>query len=200
MREVPAGVESRYGMGWTIDGARLSHNGILWTYQADQLLMPESGYGIVILFGSGLNALVNYGTFASGIADILSGEEPPKSAISVGMIEAGIALLTLLTVLLWVRGFFFHWKRWEHKARQRRVWLTSLRMLATLIPLAIFISLPQILTFVGGGRVVKWEQIFLLMPSVVIWLALLSAFGAIGFVRKALCMVSILREHQKAQA
>ncbi|MGG4046007.1 serine hydrolase domain-containing protein [Paenibacillus favisporus] len=200
MHEVPAGVESRYGMGWTVDGARLSHNGILWTYQADQLLMPESGYGIVILFGSGLNALVNYGTFASGIADILNGEEPPKSAISVGMIEAGIALLTLLTVLLWVRGFFFRWKRWEHKARQRRVWLTSLRMLVTLIPLAIFISLPQILTFVGGGRVLKWEQIFLLMPSVVIWLALLSAFGAIGFVRKAFCMVAILREHQKAQA
>ncbi|OZB94418.1 serine hydrolase domain-containing protein [Paenibacillus sp. XY044] len=200
MRKVPAGVDSRYGMGWTVDGARVSHNGILWTYQADQLLMPESGYGIVILFGSGLNALVNYGAFASGIADILNGEEPPKSAISVGMIEAGIALVTLLTILLWVRGFFFRWERWQQKARKRRIWLTSLRMLVTLIPLALFISLPQILTFVGGGRVLKWEQIFLLMPSIVIWLALLSAFGAIGFVRKAFCIYTILRGDQKAQA
>ena len=176
MHTAPAGVESTYGMGWTIDGSKIEHNGILWTYYADQLLMPTSGYGIVVLFNSGLKSLVNYTSFTQGISDILNGEQPRESFLNVQTNEIAIGLLTLVTVGIGIRALT-RLNKWEAKYRRRSRWGSWLGILSTLIPLALFLSLSKIMTFIGGGRVMNGERIFLMMPSIFIWLMLAGLFS-----------------------
>lgn len=192
MHSAPSGINSTYGMGWTVNGSQIGHNGILWTYYADQVLMPDRGYGIVVLFNGGFNALVNYSSFTHGLSEILNGQHPEASFISAKTLEIGIGLLTVLTIIFGIRSFF-RLNRWEKKYRKRDKWLSWLYILLTLILPVLFICLPQILTFIGGGRVLKWEQIFILMPSVFIWLMLASMFCIVHVIRKIVIMCRIKR-------
>ncbi|HEY0700305.1 MAG TPA: serine hydrolase domain-containing protein, partial [Micromonospora sp.] len=76
----PAGVDTTYGMGWAVEQAtdgstRLTHNGVLSTFEAEALLDPRTGTGVVLLFNSG-NALVPYHSITKGVADLLAGRRP----------------------------------------------------------------------------------------------------------------------------
>lgn len=169
----PAGPDKSYAMGWRWNerGRQIEHNGILWTYYADQVLLPESGYGIAVLFNSGLNALTDYSVFTRGLTDILNGKEPEGSFLSKKAMEIMIGLLTAVTLFFGIRSLV-RLQSWENKTRRRPKWVTALLLVPALIPSILFACLPQILTFVGGGRVLGWERIFLMMPSMFIGLML----------------------------
>jgi hypothetical protein len=57
-------------------------------------------------------------------------------------------------------------------------------MCLRLIPLLLLLLLPQLLAFIGGGRVVIWQGIYLMMPSVLIWLSIFSLFQLIIIVSR----------------
>ncbi|MBW7455473.1 serine hydrolase domain-containing protein [Paenibacillus sepulcri] len=192
MHSAPAGTDSTYGMGWSEDGSKIDHNGLLWTYYADQVLMPESGYGIVVLFNSGLNMLVNYSSFTAGLSDILGGQQPKETFFSGQTLEILIGLLTVVTLGLGIHSFF-RMKKWEERYTKRAKWLTWVYILLRLVPLAVFICLPKILFFIAGGRVLNGERIFLIMPSFFILLMLASMFGVIHAVGRMVRMYRIMR-------
>ncbi|MEO6550274.1 MAG: serine hydrolase domain-containing protein [Ferruginibacter sp.] len=165
---------SSYGMGWSINDERIAtHTGILWTYQSEQMLMLEKGYGVVILFNSGLNAFQDYGSFSQGILEIINGNTP-----GVG-IQLSI-YLELLMVLLMIVTFYFGIKSIKEKRKwqNKMVLRLTLNVLLRLFPLIIFILIPQIMIFISG-RVLSWERVFWMMPSIIIWLAIQSTFNII---------------------
>jgi hypothetical protein len=167
-----------YGMGWqlgqTEDGKKqLQHGGILWTYKAELLMLPDEGYGIVVLFNSGLNAFVDYTAFTRGIAAVLTEQPLEESPMNNQYWEIMMALVILTTIFLGIRSLF----RWEHldaKRTKRPAWKTYTYLGLRMSPVLVLLFLSQILTFVGGGRVVTWEGIYMMMPSVVIWLIIAS--------------------------
>jgi hypothetical protein len=193
MHAAPAGTDSTYGMGWVVDGHKISHNGLLWTYYANQVLIPESGIGVVVLFNSGLNMLVDYSSFTAGITDILDGKMPEKSFFSGQNLEIIIALLTFVTVGIGIRSFL-RLDQWEEKYRKRAKWLTWFYTLLAFVPLVLLISLPEILSFITGRRVLNWERIFLIMPSVCIWLILGSLFNVVNVIRRVSRMYRVKSE------
>ncbi len=165
---------SSYGMGWSINNERIAtHTGILWTYQSEQMLILEKGVGVVILFNSGLNAFQDYGSFSQGILEIINGNTP-----SVGIQLS--TYLELLMVLLMIATFYFGIKSIKDKIKWRNkiVLRLTLNVLLRLLPLLIFISIPQIMIFISG-RVLSWERIFWMMPSIMIWLGVQSIFNMI---------------------
>ncbi|UUZ86209.1 hypothetical protein LJK88_24045 [Paenibacillus sp. P26] len=85
--------------------------------------------------------------------------------------EIMIGLLTAVTLFFGIRSLV-RLQSWENKTRRRPKWVTALLLVPALIPSILFACLPQILTFVGGGRVLGWERIFLMMPSMFIGLML----------------------------
>lgn len=174
----PTGPSNSYGLGWEIpkteDGKKqIQHGGILWTYKAEELLLPEQGLGIVILFNSGLNAFVDYYSFISGISGILTNHPPEASLLSITMMEIGMGIIIMITVFLGIRRFL-RLKKWEENSKHRAQWQIILYLILNLFPLYVFLALPNILTFIGGGRVLSLEGIFLMMPSIIIWLAIAS--------------------------
>lgn len=165
---------SSYGMGWSINNEHVaSHSGILWTYQSEQMLLLEKGYGVVVLFNSGLNAFQDYSSFSNGILEIINGNTP-----SVG-IQLSI-YLELAMLLLMFASFYFgiksikNTRKWHNKTAIR----LSLNILMKMMPLLILISIPSIMVFILG-RVLSWERVFWMMPSAIIWLALQSVINII---------------------
>ena len=178
MQTPPGRTTNGYGMGWFItDKNNFSHTGILWTSQSEQLIMTKQGYGIVILFNSGLNAFQDYSSFTRGIADILNHKDPEVSSIPTIAYEIFTLLLVIVALLSGVRRLG-RMKNRQDKFRRRSNFQTRFRMALRLLPLIIFLFIPQLITLISG-RVLNWERVFWMMPGVVIWLGIVAIFNII---------------------
>lgn len=174
----PTGPKGSYGLGWeiskTADGKKqIEHGGILWTYQAQELVIPDQKLGIVILFNSGLNTFVDYYSFVSGLSGMLTNSPPENSLFTHTMLESGMCIIILITVLLGIRRFW-RLKKWEEQYKKRPSWLSFLSFILMLLPLFLLLFLPKMITFFGGQRVLSLEGIFMMMPSIIIGLAIAS--------------------------
>lgn len=179
----PSDAAPSYGMGWSVrqaeDGQRqIEHGGILWTYKSEALLLPEQELGIVILFNSGLNAFVDYYSFVSGIADIVSNRPLEDSWFNGDLGETCMGLILVAVIWMGIRDLL-RLNRWEVKNRRRTKIRTVVYLILRLWPLYILLLLPNILTFIGGGRVLSLEGIFMMMPSMIVCLAAASLLSLI---------------------
>ncbi|GAB3330031.1 serine hydrolase domain-containing protein [Larkinella ripae] len=173
MHTSPANPSLHYGMGWLVRGdSSLYHSGILWTYSAEQLLLTKEGYGVVLLFNGGLNPYVDYNSFLRGVAGILAGQEPEMPALPDWVLPCSVGLVFLVGIGLAIRRFF-RLPHWFERHRQRSVWRSWLLLLVRLLPLALFLLIPSLLTAISG-RVLNWERIFLMMPDGVLGLGLVA--------------------------
>lgn len=175
--QTPTSTKISYGMGWNTfedhDENRLQHSGILWTYKSEALILPESGYGIVILFNSGLNAFVDYYAFIEGIAKILTNQDVNEPFYNNQLFEVIVGAIIVLTIILGVRQLL-RVNRWAEKFKKWPKWRFALNFSLRLIPLFLLIFLPKLMTFIGGGRVLSWEGIMLMMPSIFVMLVVVS--------------------------
>ncbi|NMD72081.1 beta-lactamase family protein [Bacillus sp. DNRA2] len=175
--QTPTGTKISYGMGWNTfkdyNENRLQHSGILWTYKSEALILPESGYGIVILFNSGLNAFVDYYSFIDGIANILTNQDVNEPFYNNQLFEGIVGFIIVLSIILGVRQLL-RVNRWAEKFKKGPKWRFALNFSLRLIPLFLLIFLPKIMTFIGGGRVLSWEGILLMIPSVCVLLVVVS--------------------------
>lgn len=164
---------SSYGLGWFVDPQKnVSHSGVFWTYQAEQMILTKEGYGIVILFNSGINAFQDYHTFIKGVAEIITNQEPELPFMNDSIYELLMATFILLTLLLTYMRFR-SMKTWVAKHRLKPSWVVISKNSLRLLPLIVLLLIPTILTLISQ-RVLSWERIFLMAPSVIIWLGVVT--------------------------
>jgi CubicO group peptidase (beta-lactamase class C family) len=189
MKQTHSSMDSniKYGMGWqlgkTEDGKQqISHGGILWTYKAEEVMLPEDGFGIVVLFNSGLNAFVDYTSFTRGIAALLTNQSFSEP-ISNQWFEIGIGIVLFVTVILgmktWIRI-----KHWNVKRKHRAQWKNWFYLGLRFIPLVLLISIPSLISFLTGGRVLSWQGIYYMMPSTIILLVIVTLIQLIIFIQR----------------
>lgn len=164
-----------YGMGWdTSADGKVRHGGIWFTFTAGELLLP-SGYGIAVLANSGV-ALGNDGTaeLEDGVATLLSGGTPSTGAPTRLIIDLALAALTLLSLALGIRGF----RRrhvWARRFAARPAWQPALWLLPRLIPPAVLLWLPDLLSLlVGGGRDLTYGELVYYSLALVMWILVTS--------------------------
>ncbi|GAB3551038.1 serine hydrolase domain-containing protein [Spirosoma fluminis] len=173
MHTPPLNTSMHYGMGWIVGpDSSLYHSGILWTYSAEQLLLTKDGYGVVMLFNSGLNPYINYHSFLQGVADILAGQELEVPTFPDWVLPLCVGLILILFIGLAIRRLL-RIGCWRHRYQQRAVWRSWLFLLVRLLPLITLLLLPSLLTAISG-RVLNWERICLLMPDVIVGLSLIA--------------------------
>jgi CubicO group peptidase (beta-lactamase class C family) len=168
----------KYGMGWNLSKSdqeknQISHTGILWTYKSETIIQPAEGLGVVVLFNSGLNAFVDYASFSNGIMDILTNKPVSESFFSNQWAEIIVVVCMLLTVI-WTISSIKNKDKWYQKRISRPKWLIFLGLSLHVIPLLLVLFLPQILPFIGGGRVITWTGMYFMMPSLCIFLLLVG--------------------------
>lgn len=87
MHTPPPGADSSYAMGWTVPDPDaqphvVEHSGVLSTFHSDAVLLPEEGYGIVLLYNSN-NAFANDNGIKQGLIERLT-DEPPAAWVLAG--------------------------------------------------------------------------------------------------------------------
>ena len=173
MHSPPHKTSMHYGMGWIVrPDSSLYHSGILWTYSAEQLLLTKKGYGVVMLFNSGLNPYLDYHSFLQGVAEILAGQEPQVPTFPEWVLPIGVGLILVLFMGLAIRRLL-QLSYWRQTYQQRAVWRSWLFLGVRLLPLLTLLFIPSLLTAVSG-RVLNWERICLIMPDVILGLSLIA--------------------------
>ncbi|TDC57903.1 class A beta-lactamase-related serine hydrolase [Micromonospora sp. KC207] len=167
-----------YGMGWDtgLEG-RVHHNGIWFTYTASQLLLP-SGYGIAVIGNSGIG-LGNEGTgqLAGALADLVTGGTPSSPAPVRLIVDLVLAGLTALSLAWGIRNLR-RTSAWARRLVGRPVWRLGLRLAPRIVPLALLVSLPDLLgLLVGGGRDVTFGQLCYYSPALVGWMAVAAGMN-----------------------
>jgi CubicO group peptidase (beta-lactamase class C family) len=172
-----------YGMGWDTDQeGRVRHNGVWFTYTASQLLLP-SGYGIAVIGNSGIG-LGNEGSdqLADGLATLVAGGKASGGAPIRLIVDLVVAGLTLLSLLLGLRNLR-RTQAWATRLVTRPAWRLALRLLPRLVPLALLVTLPDLLgQLVGGGRDITFVQLAYYSVALVTWTMAASAMnvGVLG--------------------
>lgn len=176
---------SGYGLGWFVDKEKnVSHSGVFWTYQAEQMIMTKEGYGIVILFNSGINAFQDYHAFLKGVYDVLSNQAPEAPFISSTIYELLMATFIILTLILTTYRFR-NMKLWVLRNRAKPKWLVIGKNMVRLLPLVLLLLAPILLALLSN-RVLSWERIFLMAPSVIIWLGMVAFCNLLVFITRTI--------------
>jgi CubicO group peptidase (beta-lactamase class C family) len=179
MHAPPQGIGSSYAMGWTApEGTKprvVEHNGVLSAFHADAALLPDDGYGVVLLYNQSY-ALADYEGIKQGLLDLLEGKRPDTGGLDAGTIGIILAALMLLTTGLQVRGLL-QLRGWTVKTKGTPVWRLAPGIAWKFVPAALLLGLqPLVASF--AGRVFSYPQLFWAMPDVVAWLILGAALGA----------------------
>lgn len=188
MHTPPSKTSMHYGMGWIVGpDSSLYHSGILWTYSAEQLLLTKDGYGVVMLFNSGLNPYIDYNSFLRGVADILAGQEPELPTFPDWVLPIGVGLSLVLFIGLAIRRLL-RLGYWRQRYQQRAVWRSWLFILVRLFPLVTLLLIPSLLTAVSG-RVLNWERICLMMPDVIMGLSLIALLNLVIVITRVVWLL-----------
>jgi CubicO group peptidase (beta-lactamase class C family) len=181
MHRRTGGVAGDYGFGWDTDDLpggirRVKHGGLLFTFSAYQALYPSLDYGVVALFNSVGTTGAEQASVIDGLDDFVLGDRPQLGTPVESIVAAVFALLTLIAAIIgiWNIRRSRHWaSRWAHRRRTFAV----VRLLVGLIPVALFLSLPTLVSQLYGGRDVTWATTLFALPPLIILFAVSAIFA-----------------------
>jgi CubicO group peptidase (beta-lactamase class C family) len=191
MHTAPRGIDSSYAMGWIAPdpGAEppvIEHSGVLSAFHADMALLPDDGYGIVLLYNYSY-ALTNFNGIKQGLIDLLRGEPAGSNALSVGTLGILLAGLTVISAALQVRGLRGS-RQWAAQAKDVAPWRLVPGIVWQFVPMAVLIGM-QSLVALFAGRVFSFHQLYLSMPDVMLWLTLSAVLGISTGAARVIIMV-----------
>ncbi|MET9339521.1 serine hydrolase domain-containing protein [Nonomuraea sp. NPDC003804] len=174
----PSRQNDTYALGWSIGRTPrgnpvIGHSGELFTSTAEQLLMPESGYGIAVMANTGM-AFGDSSALLDGLVAMIEGGTPEPPSDPYLVTDLVFLLLTLVTVALAARGLARS-RRW---AARRTGW-GRLWVLPLLAPLALCAAAAPVFRFLARGRDAMWIQVFYLYPTFMLWLVTAAAAGVV---------------------
>ena len=197
MHTPPVEIRGGYAMGWmenTVNGHRiLEHAGIISTYSADAVLIPEEKIGIAILYNvssTATNAIASP-QIKSGLISLLTGPQPMPNWMNVRMWGWFIGFLTLLGGVLAIRSLLFL-PRWTQMSEATPWWRLLPGIIWTFVPILALLGIPW-LTARFADRVFGFVNLYKSMLGIFVWLALTGILGAInGTVRILLLLRRLL--------
>jgi CubicO group peptidase (beta-lactamase class C family) len=193
IRTPPAGIGSRYGMGWMVleDGNTLAHGGDTESFHSVVVIGLKEKTGFVILCNQNslFQMLTGHQAIMEGMAQLLNGKAPaqPSAPAWAGLVLAAVVAVDLLNHL----RLFWQLPRWAAKAkaagRRRMGWLKVLLNVA--IPSALLVWLPSLIgTAIDGSAGTGWPEMAGLLPDVTGWLLLTLGLGLVRGLAKLAIM------------
>jgi CubicO group peptidase (beta-lactamase class C family) len=178
-----------YGMGWSVeDDGTLLHSGNLMTYNAVEWIDPETGYGIAVLTnGAGL-ADVTWSTMEGLVA--MTRGETPETPSGDGLVQLALAAVALASIVLGAIGVARS-RRWAANRAGTPPWRIGLRLLPVLVPVALFLAYPELVSLISGRRTVTWPSVFYFALPLTLALLLAAAAGAATAAARLLRLRSV---------
>ncbi|MDF2834679.1 MAG: serine hydrolase [Paenibacillus sp.] len=171
-----------YGLGWSLSAShvkpqRISHSGSVTGFQAQQDIIPSSGYAVAVLLNSFTPTFEHAYEISSGIIELTEGQAPAIKAPVPTIIDLSIGALTLLYVGLGTLGIMRS-KKWSYKRNQFSGLRYSLRLIPQLIPIAAIGWLFFIVPTLQGNTAVT-RDVFSLWPALAILLAAILLYAVV---------------------
>jgi CubicO group peptidase (beta-lactamase class C family) len=167
---------SGYALGWDTDGpaaapARLVHSGNVLTFSAYQAVLPQSGYGIAILFNSGSPFLRDQTAIFYSVLDLIEGADPTSSRprVTTATLDAILGCLTVLVMVLGAGGGLAS-RRWATRHARSRI-RVGLGLLPSMAVVGLVAAFPDIAGRLAGGRDVSWAAAAYSWPALVVLVA-----------------------------
>lgn len=177
----PSAPGGEYGLGWFSEdlpggGRKVYHGGTAWTFTSQQVLLPDSGYGIVVLSNSRPAYVDDMQGITDGLVTMVEGGKPTGAQRYRLISEAVVVALTLTTLggytVLVLRA-----QRWARRRRQRHTRTVPLRLLPYVVTGTATAAFPLLMTRIGWD--VNWSQLYFVAPSFAIWLTSLAVGAAV---------------------
>ena len=169
----------RTGFGWmrskSTSPQRISHSGVFATYNAQQDLVPSSGYGVAVLLPSNTTTREHAYAISGGIIDITEGRTPDSGAPVPTIIDLVLAAVTLLAAGLGVRGMLRS-DRWADRRASHPRWKLGLRLLPQLLAPALAVFLFAVAPMLQDNSLTSGD-VLRLFPSFMILLLVLAGVG-----------------------
>lgn len=188
-----------YALGWDTDGpaerpTRIEHSGCCFAWAATEALLPESGYGVAVLFNSASPLGVDQGSIAEGVIGIVEGHTPQPQARS-STTDLILAVLTVVALVLGTIGVLRS-KRWATCQAERTVWRVAVRLLPHLVVVTLCLMFPTLAGSLFGGRDVT------LFSASYNWFALVAlvaaaALAEVGVITARVGGLLRLRRHRR---
>ena len=165
-----------YALGWDTDGpaaapTRLEHSGNLLTYSAYQAVLPQSGYGIALMFNSGSPFLRDQTAIYRAVLHLVDGTDPTpgRPRLTTTALDTLLGCLTVLVLALGARSGLSS-RRWatSHARSRRHI---ALGLGPPVAVLAVGAAFPTIVGHLIGGRDVSWVTAAYSWPALVVLVA-----------------------------
>lgn len=184
----PVGSEG-YALGWFVGergGERLlQHNGILSTFAADAVVLPQRGDAFVLLYDvhGVAQDLFGFPRIREGVLSLALGEAAASGGFGVRHWAALFAALTVAAVALGVRGLLAapDWARWSGDVPLWRALAGAARWL---LPLAVLLAVPAI-GVATTGRYFPLLTLYRSAIGVMTWLGLAALLGVANALLRA---------------
>lgn len=189
----PMGIPSSYGMGWVaseLHGTRaIEHSGILSTFYAEAVLLPESRYGFVLLYNEYalISSVLAFPVLKNGIVALLTGQVPTSGGLSVPTLGLILAAFSALGIGLAIRSLL-RLLRGTTRAITAPRWQLVLGLIWTFAPAILLLGLPQLLAQ-SLGRYFDYVMLARAMPEIIIWLGIWGGLGALNGVARLVILV-----------
>ncbi len=166
---------SGYALGWDTEGpsaapTRLEHSGSLLTFSAYQAVLPQSGYGIALLFNSGSPFLRDQTAIFRDVLRLVEGTDrpPARSRVSTASLDALLGCLTVGVLALGAHGGLAA-RRWATSHARSRVRIV-LGLAPSMAVLGFVVGFPAIVGRLTG-RDVSWVAAAYGWPALVVLVA-----------------------------
>ncbi|PAE23946.1 MULTISPECIES: serine hydrolase domain-containing protein [Bacillaceae] len=178
----PQHESKKYGLGWELSSpnvkpARISHSGVVSTYQAQQDIIPSSGYAVAVLLNSFTPTFEHAYEISSGIIQLTEGNEPVLKAPISKRIDLSLGVITFIYMILGIRGIMRS-KKWSEKRKQQPAWKFILRLIPQLAPALLIGWLFFIVPTLQNNSSTTLDA-FGLYPAAMFLLAIVFIFGLV---------------------
>lgn len=182
-----------YALGWDTDGprehpTRIEHGGCCFAWGAQEVLLPDSGYGAAILFNSASPLGLDQANVAEGVIAIVQGKAPQPQGPASSAVDLVLGALTLTGLALGVLGVLRS-GRWAARREGRRPWRTALRLLPHVALLTVSLSFPTLAGWLFAGRDVTWFSTAYNWPALLVLVVATALASASVVAARAFKMV-----------
>ncbi|KGK90318.1 hypothetical protein DP68_01915 [Clostridium sp. HMP27] len=177
----------KYGLGWSLSSpqvkpARISHSGSLSTFQAQQDIIPSSGYAVAVMLNNFTTTFEHAYEISSGIIKLTEGQKPDIKAPIPKITDLSLGFITLIYLFLGIKGIIRS-KEWSNRRKQHPTWRYYLRLMPQVIPVLfigwLFFIVPNLQ---NNSATIK--DAFGIWPAAMLFLIVVFLIGVIVTVRR----------------
>lgn len=172
----------KYGLGWSLSSpsvkpARISHSGTLSAIQAQQDIIPSSGYAVAVLLNSFTTTFEHSYEISSGIIKLTEGQIPDIKAPIPKIIDLSLGFITIIYLILGIKGILRS-REWSNRRKRHPAWRYYLRLMPQLIP-ALFIGWLFFIVPNLQNNSSKIKDAFGIWPAAMLFLTVVFLIGVV---------------------